>query len=63
MITTNCEPTATQKDAYKLASEELLPIIDSLRIIVDIDITNLKSEIQKIGGPWVPGTIPNFKPE
>ena len=60
---TDNNPTDTQKKSYKIASEQLTPVIDELRQIISVDINSLKGELQKLGSPWVPGTLPQWNPE
>ena len=60
---TDNNPTDTQKKSYKIASEQLTPVIDELRQIISVDINSLKGELQKLGSPWVPGTLPHWNPE
>jgi photosystem II stability/assembly factor-like uncharacterized protein len=60
---TNNNPTETQKQNYKIASEQLTPVIDELRQIVSVDIASLKAELQKLNAPWIPGTLPQWNPK
>ena len=60
---TNNAPTDTQKDAYKIAGEQLSPVIDTLKQIISTDIATLKAELQRLNSPWVPGTLPSWTPE
>ena len=60
---TNNNPTETQKQNYKIVSEQLTPVIDELRQIVSVDIASLKAELQKLNAPWIPGTLPQWNPK
>jgi len=55
------EPTDTQKDAYKIASEDFKPLLDNLKQIINVDIKELTNSLDKLGSPWIPGTIPSFE--
>ncbi len=60
---TNNAPTDTQKDAYKIAGEQLSPVIDTLKQMLSTDIATLKAELQRLDSPWVPGTLPSWSNE
>lgn len=60
---TNNAPTQTHFDSYRIASEQLSPVIEELKRIISTDITSLKAELQKLNSPWVPGTLPSWNPE
>ncbi len=60
---TDNNPTDTQKEAYRIASEQITSVIEKLRQIISVDINSLKSELQKLDSPWVPGTFPQWNPD
>lgn len=60
---TSSEPTQTQKDAYRIASMQLVPILDSIREISHKDIKELMNQLEELKSPWIPGVMPNWKPE
>ncbi|MGA2297782.1 MAG: glycosyl hydrolase [FCB group bacterium] len=55
------DATQTQKDAYKIASDDLTTVLDKLRKIVEVDIKDLDKELDKLGAPWTPGRLPEWK--
>ncbi|NTV83972.1 MAG: glycosyl hydrolase, partial [Bacteroidales bacterium] len=54
-------PTKTQKDQYALLEEELPPLMDQLKEIGESDLKKLEMELDKLGAPWTPGRIPEWK--
>lgn len=56
-------PTQTQKDAYQIASEQLSNALSKLKKIIETDIYNIEKEMEKIGSPWTPGRLPEWKTE
>jgi len=56
-------PTQTQKDAYRIAGEEFSAALNKLKSIVEVDIKDLNKELDRLGSPWTPGRIPDWKPE
>ncbi len=60
---TDNNPTETQKNNYRIASEQLAPVLNELSQIVSVDISSLRAELQKLNAPWVPGMLPQWKPE
>lgn len=57
------DPTTTQYDAYKIASEEFKVVLEDLKQLVNSDIKNLTLEMEKLGTQWIPNTLPNWNPE
>ena len=54
-------PTQTQRDQYALLEEELPPVLAQLKQIAEVDIRALESEMDRLGVPWTPGRIPEWK--
>jgi hypothetical protein len=54
-------PTQTQRDQYALLEVEFPPILDQLREIAEKDLKTLEDELVKLGAPWTPGHIPEWK--
>ncbi len=53
--------TKTEKDQYKILSEEFPPVLEQLKQISQVEIKELEEELEKIGAPWTPGRIPQWK--
>jgi photosystem II stability/assembly factor-like uncharacterized protein len=54
-------PTQTQRDQYALLEEEFPPILAQLKEIAQKDLKALEDEMVKLGAPWTPGHIPEWK--
>jgi photosystem II stability/assembly factor-like uncharacterized protein len=54
-------PTQTQRDQYALLEEEFPPILAQLKEIAEKDLKTLEDELIKLGAPWTPGHIPEWK--
>ncbi len=61
MWTSTSAPTNSYKQNYQIASEEFKPVLDSLKRLVEIDLKNLESEMNKLNSPWTPGRVPDWK--
>ena len=61
MWTSTSAPTNSSKQNYQIASEEFKPVLDSLKRLVEIDLKNLESEMNKLNSPWTPGRVPDWK--
>jgi photosystem II stability/assembly factor-like uncharacterized protein len=56
-------PTQTMRDAYTVAGEEFVGVLAKLHTLVEIDLKHLDETMEKIGAPWTPGRVPDWKPE
>jgi hypothetical protein len=54
-------PTQTQLDQYALLEEEFPPILVQLKEISETDLKRLEDELDKLGAPWTPGRLPDWK--
>lgn len=57
------DPTATQLDAYRLASADFAPALARLKTVIETDIKGLEADLEKLDAPWTPGRLPDWKPE
>jgi len=55
------EPTQTQKDALAILIEEFPPVYRLIKQLGETDIPALEKELEKIGAPVTPGTLPEWK--
>jgi hypothetical protein len=55
------KPTATQRESYRIAGEELTQEIAKLRKLVDVDMKELDKAMDAAGAPWTPGRLPEWK--
>lgn len=54
-------PTQTQRDQYALLEEEFPPILAQLKEIAEKDLKTLEDEMDRLGAPWTPGRVPEWK--
>ena len=54
-------PTKTHMDSYKIASDEITPILQQLKELKENNIKSLQNVLQKAGSPWIPGVVPEWK--
>ncbi len=57
---TSSDPTESYKQNYQIASEEFKPVLERLKVLVEIDVKNLEREMEKLGSPWTPGRFPDW---
>jgi hypothetical protein len=55
------KPTQTQRDSYRIASEQFGQELAKLRTMIDVDVKALDKELDLIGAPWTPGRLPEWK--
>lgn len=56
-------PTATHLENYRIAAEQVGPVLDKLRALVDVDLPKIETQLDAAGAPWTPGRVPVWKPE
>lgn len=61
MWQTTSAPTTTYKNNYQIAAEEFKIVLRDLQNLLDIELKNLESEMDKLKSPWTPGRIPDWK--
>jgi hypothetical protein len=54
-------PTATQREAYRIASEEFTEALASLRKIIKDELPALEKAMEAAGAPWTPGRLPEWE--
>jgi predicted ribosome quality control (RQC) complex YloA/Tae2 family protein len=54
-------PTETQRESYKVASEEFDGILSQVQKLLEVDVKNLEQQMEKYGAPWTPGRVPDWK--
>lgn len=60
---TTSDPTQTQLDAYKIASEEFAPVLTQLRSLIETDIKGIEDQLEKLDAPWTPFRLPDWNIE
>jgi hypothetical protein len=51
-------PTRTQRENFRVASEQFTKLLASLRQLVEVDLVGIESQLEAAGAPWTPGRIP-----
>ena len=54
-------PTQTQIASYEVASDEFEVQLSNLKTLVDDDLKTIENELDRLGAPWTPGRIPEWK--
>lgn len=54
-------PTATARDSYRIASEELGVELEKLRRMIEVDVKELEKGLDQAGAPWTPGRLPDWR--
>jgi len=55
------DPTGTHLMSLQIAEEELAPIVEKLRVILEKDMPALRLKLQEAGAPYTPNVIPTYK--
>lgn len=63
MWNTTSAPTQSQRNSFKVASEEFEPLLAKIKTLLEVDVKNLEYEMEKYGVPWTPGRIPGWNKE
>ncbi len=61
MWQTTSAPTTAYTNNYLIAAEEFKVVLRDLQNLLDIEVKNLESEMDKLKSPWTPGRIPDWK--
>lgn len=56
-------PTQTHRQAYQIAAEEFTPVLEGLRVLIEVDLKSLEERLESAGAPWTPGRVPRWKAE
>jgi len=54
-------PTQTQKDAYEIVADEFSKLLKKLRKLVKEDVAAIEKKLEKMGAPYTPGRLPEWK--
>ncbi len=54
-------PTGTQERGYEIAATEFAPLLEKMRIIVEVDMVALEAAAEALAAPWTPGRMPVWK--
>jgi photosystem II stability/assembly factor-like uncharacterized protein len=51
-------PTQTQRENYRVASEQFTNLLAGLRQLVKVDLVRIEDLLEAAGAPWTPGRLP-----
>lgn len=61
MWSSTSAPTNSYKQNYQIAADEFKPVLETLKRLVEIDLKNIETELNKLNAPWTPGRVPDWK--
>ncbi len=62
--TSTSAPTTTQREAYTIAAQAFVSVLQELRTLVEHDLSDVKEAAEAAGAPWSPGRgLPSWPPE
>jgi photosystem II stability/assembly factor-like uncharacterized protein len=61
--TSTSAPTATHREAYRIAAEAFAPLLERLRALVEVDMKAMGDRLEALDAPYTPGRVPRWKPE
>lgn len=54
-------PTGTHRRALAIAGEEFVPVLASLKRLVEVDVKNFEAALESSAAPWTPGRVPEWR--
>ncbi len=60
MWQTSSAPTQAYINNYQIASDEFKVVTETLKRLVDIDLKNIETQLDKLNAPWTPGRTLKF---
>lgn len=61
MWRTSSAPTRTYINNYQIAADEFKVVLKDLKQLLEVDLKNLESEMDKLKSPWTPGRVPDWQ--
>ncbi|MFA0964131.1 WD40/YVTN/BNR-like repeat-containing protein [Roseivirga sp. BDSF3-8] len=52
--------TETQKQQFRIAKEEFVPVLNDLKQLVNEDLAQLEDALEDAGAPYTPGRLPDY---
>ena len=56
-------PTGTEQRGYEIAAQAFAPVLEKLRVLVEVDLADLEKNAEAAGAPWSGGRVPAWRPE
>ncbi|MGD8305367.1 MAG: glycosyl hydrolase [Ignavibacteria bacterium] len=63
MWNTTSSPTQTQRKSFQDASNAFEQLLTQTKKIMEVDLKNLETDMEKYGAPWTPGRVPGWNKE
>jgi hypothetical protein len=60
MWRTTSSPTQTQRSNLEAASVAFEPLLTQIKRLLEVDLKNLETSMEKYGAPWTPGRVPGW---
>ena len=60
-MSSQSDPTETSKIVKGIAESQLIPVINSLKVILNQTIVTIDAELNRLNAPWTPGRIIDLK--
>jgi len=58
---TSSDPTSAYKQNYQIAADEFKPILENLKRLMEVDMKQIESEMERLKAPWTPSRVPDWK--
>jgi photosystem II stability/assembly factor-like uncharacterized protein len=55
------KPTQTHLEDYSIAASEFAGQLDTLHVLVEVDLAKLEKDMEAAGAPWTPGRVPEWR--
>ncbi len=62
MTDVTCPPTTTYRQQFAYARDMYTDAQKTLKRLIEHDLVKLEQDLEKLGAPWTPGRVPNYKP-
>ena len=59
-LTTTSAPTTTHREELARAEKDLVPLLDRLHKLIEIDLAGIEKQMNALGAPWTPGRVPQL---
>jgi photosystem II stability/assembly factor-like uncharacterized protein len=59
-LTTTSGPTSTHREALTFAQQQVGPLLERLRKLIEVDLASVEKQMNALGAPWTPGRIPQL---
>ena len=53
-------PTSTQRSQYDILAKKFPPVLERIKNVYEQQVKPLEAQLEKLGGPWTPGRLPEW---